>query len=351
MLHEIIQLRIACNRARGVEVGRASYELARWKRHSIANNLYGVDIKPEAIEIAKLRLWLSLIVDLDLDQVEPLPNLDYKIVVGNSLIETINGHEIIPKQSKLVPTIAEAEYDKLTALRQKYFEATHEERRLLKRDIERQESRILLSSIEEQEDTLRETIQHVSAKSNRDRSNAESDLRFLEKLKKSLEKGEGVQKPLIFAMTFPEVFVETEKPGFDIVIANPPYVNTKVEIEYEASLLKEYGFKDDLYVHFYFKSLELLREKGFLAFISSDTFLTTNTKLRLRELMQLNRLFALITCYPFQQTIDAAIVIMMKDRTQNEDYKFEFASARGEDEEVFTGMTNPFKAISEGQVF
>jgi hypothetical protein len=57
-----------------------------FKRHAIQNCLYGVDIDPGAVEIAKLRLWLSLVVDEeDVKQVRPLPNLDYKIMSGNSL--------------------------------------------------------------------------------------------------------------------------------------------------------------------------------------------------------------------------------------------------------------------------
>ncbi|MCG6538277.1 MAG: class I SAM-dependent DNA methyltransferase, partial [Syntrophales bacterium LBB04] len=58
-----------------------------FKRHAIQNCLYGVDIDPGAVEIAKLRLWLSLVVDEEeTNQIKPLPNLDYKIVAGNSLM-------------------------------------------------------------------------------------------------------------------------------------------------------------------------------------------------------------------------------------------------------------------------
>jgi Alw26I/Eco31I/Esp3I family type II restriction m6 adenine DNA methyltransferase len=58
-----------------------------FKRACIENSLYGVDIDPGAVEIAKLRLWLSLVVDEDdIQNIKPLPNLDYKIVCGNSLI-------------------------------------------------------------------------------------------------------------------------------------------------------------------------------------------------------------------------------------------------------------------------
>ena len=85
MMHEIVRarmgLRIACPNA-GLKSSTA-YEL---KRNTIANSLYGVDLDPSAVDVAKLRLWLSLVVDEnDYDQIKPLPNLDYKIMAGNSL--------------------------------------------------------------------------------------------------------------------------------------------------------------------------------------------------------------------------------------------------------------------------
>jgi hypothetical protein len=66
-----------------------------FKRHAIQNCLYGVDIDPGAVEIAKLRLWLSLIVDEeDINKIKPLPNLDYKIMQGNSLISEFMGIDL-----------------------------------------------------------------------------------------------------------------------------------------------------------------------------------------------------------------------------------------------------------------
>jgi len=66
----------------------------KFKRECIEKSLYGVDIDAGAVEIAKLRLWLSLVVDEeDIKQIRPLPNLDYKIVCGNSLL----GYPYIPR--------------------------------------------------------------------------------------------------------------------------------------------------------------------------------------------------------------------------------------------------------------
>ncbi len=67
----------------------SSYEL---KKETIQNSIYGVDIDPGAVEIAKLRFWLSLVVDAE--KPESLPNLDYKIMQGNSLIESFAGIDI-----------------------------------------------------------------------------------------------------------------------------------------------------------------------------------------------------------------------------------------------------------------
>ncbi|HEX7773314.1 MAG TPA: Eco57I restriction-modification methylase domain-containing protein [Pyrinomonadaceae bacterium] len=72
---------------------RSTYEL---KRHVIENSLCGVDIDPGAVEIAKLRLWLSLVVDEDHRHTIPsLPNLDHKIMQGNSLLKSNSGFDIV----------------------------------------------------------------------------------------------------------------------------------------------------------------------------------------------------------------------------------------------------------------
>ena len=65
---------------------------ANIKRHIIQNNIYGVDIERGAVDIARLRFWLSLIVDEK--SPEALPNLDFKIMQGNSLLEQYKGADL-----------------------------------------------------------------------------------------------------------------------------------------------------------------------------------------------------------------------------------------------------------------
>ena len=82
LLHEIVNARLALAPHNSNE--HTAFEL---KRHAIRESLYGVDSDASAIDIARLRLWLSLIVDEDnYDAIEALPNLDYKIMRGDSLI-------------------------------------------------------------------------------------------------------------------------------------------------------------------------------------------------------------------------------------------------------------------------
>ena len=91
---------------------RNDYE---FKRRCIEHSLYGVDIDPGAVEIAKLRLWLSLVVDEeDIKNIKPLPNLDYKIVCGNSLL----GYPYTPQGFK-----------KIEMLKQLFFKETNPTRK------------------------------------------------------------------------------------------------------------------------------------------------------------------------------------------------------------------------------
>src|SRR5262249_21031959 len=91
-----------------------------FKRHAIQNCLYGVDIDPGAVEIAKLRLWLSLVVDEEeARQIKPLPNLFYKIVTGNSLL----GVEKTLFNEKL--------FNRLEELKPRYFDEPDKNKKIL----------------------------------------------------------------------------------------------------------------------------------------------------------------------------------------------------------------------------
>lgn len=270
MLNEIVRARIALVDSGFLKEAkkRSVYE---YKRQAIQNSIYGVDIEPGAVEIAKLRLWLSLVVEEDdITNIKALPNLDYKIVCGNSLLN-------VPRT-----LFNDSLYRRLEELKPQFFNETRKgEKRRLKKEIDA-------------------IIKELTKDGTFD-----------------------------FKIFFSEVF--HEKGGFDVVIGNPPYVSNKGTTEEQKKLyIKIYGMSDDLYNYFFVKSIkELLKQYGTIAFITSDTYLTINSKLNLRELFQENKILELIkTDNVFENAmVSPAILILQKQETKNKDYKFVFKDA------------------------
>jgi hypothetical protein len=161
LMTEIVRARNTLTTYLPDKSGRNNYN---FKRHAIQNCLYGVDIDPGAVEIAKLRLWLSLVVDEeDIKQIQPLPNLDYKIVCGNSLLgveKNLFNVELFNELERLKPL---------------YFNET-------------------------------------SAKKKQE---------YQKQIDQLIKKITNDNETFDFEVYFSEVF--HEKGGFDVVIANPPY--------------------------------------------------------------------------------------------------------------------------------
>src|SRR3989338_7449425 len=115
MMSEVVKARNALTNHLKNKENRNPYD---FKRQAIEKSLYGVDIDLGAVEIAKLRLWLSLIVDEeDIKQIKPLPNLDYKIMQGNSLIEYIDPKAI----AKTADHVRSPLIDKSNKAKQEYL--------------------------------------------------------------------------------------------------------------------------------------------------------------------------------------------------------------------------------------
>jgi type I restriction-modification system DNA methylase subunit len=226
-------------RARGVlnnfirDDSRSPYH---FKRQCIEKSLYGVDIDPGAVEIAKLRLWLSLVVDEnDIKQIKPLPNLDYKIVCGNSLIGFPEGWDSdVTKE--------------IEALKHEHFSETN------------------------------------PAKKNALKSKIDS--KISDRYKNSL-KTFGYQIDLDFRTAFSEVF--HEKNGFDVVIANPPYVRQEAIKAFKPDLAKAfpkfYCGTADLYTYFYQRGIDLLRSGAHLCYIAPNKFMRASYGKNTRRLL------------------------------------------------------------------
>jgi type I restriction-modification system DNA methylase subunit len=307
MLALLVGVRRALYRVAGVSMDRRTSLVQGWKRNFIRDCLYGVDIKREAIEIARLRLWLSLVVDeVDPTEMEPLPNLDFKLMAGDSLIETINGTVIYPtrpetckiSQLSLMESGAQQLIYHLRELKDAYFQPVKgQSAGLLKQEIMQMERRIVLEALRDRNQQNQERLNLLSTSVMDARRNSmvnhaqikmlRHDIQTTQQAIADLEAG----KPLplfLYRLHFASVF--EEKDGFDIVIANPPYVRHEQVPREMLKMLKDtypdvrHGMAD-LYVYFYARALELLHNGGTLAFISSNKFFRTGYGKGLRDLL------------------------------------------------------------------
>ncbi|MDD5204218.1 MAG: TaqI-like C-terminal specificity domain-containing protein [Desulfobacterales bacterium] len=214
MLHEIVRARETLATYLPDDPDRTTYH---FKRHAIQESIYGVDIDCGAVDIAKLRLWLSLVVDEDdFLSIKPLPNLDYKIVCGDSLLRVernlLNSHL----------------FEELETLKQQFFEEINPRQK------------------KEEKKRIEQLIRQIT----------DDDDHF------------------DFEIYFSEVF-HTKK-GFDVVIGNPPYLGfqgiSKRDKQHYGKLYASAKGKYDLYILFIERSYHLLNDIGYFSFICPTSF-------------------------------------------------------------------------------
>lgn len=234
LLHEIVNARLALAPHSGND--SSTYDL---KRHAIAESIYGVDIDASAIDIARLRLWLSLIVDEeDYGTIAALPNLDYKIVRGDSLVG-------FPENWQSPAA------DKIEELKKQFFaETDHDRKAELKAQID---------------DEIRTRMT-------------------------GSKKSFGYQVEFDFRLFFSEVW--HAKGGFDVVIGNPPYLriqgirqaNPQIADVYK-SLYKSATGSFDLYVLFMERGSDLIHGRGVLNYINPDKWVNASFGKGIRTLI------------------------------------------------------------------
>lgn len=263
MMNEIVKAReiLSVYLRDAKQKDRTAYEL---KRHAIQECIYGVDIDHSAIDIAKLRLWLSLVVDEeDFHKIKPLPNLDYKIVEGNSL------DNIVVKD-----LFASATFTEIEKLKEKFFvETNHTEKVKLRKQISK-----LISEMT------------------------------------------GNENHFDYEIYFSEVFKAREKSkrGFDIIIGNPPYGAKFTDAE-KKDLRERYPetqFKIDSYSLFLLKSMKLMKTYGICYYIIPNTLLDNYFEEKVREkLLVKNTIIEIVDLH--DSVFEAAVVHSMIFGFQN----------------------------------
>lgn len=248
----------------------------------IENNIFGVDIEPMAVEISRLRAWLSLIVDeQEGRQIEPLPNLDFKFVCANSLvplddseIDMFNDHEL---------------HQKLADIRTRYFNARkpHTKKELQKK----------YYKLKNAASTLFDNLRTKQLKS---------------------------FDP--FRNSYPSEFFDTDQmfgvSGFDIIIGNPPYGET-VDLNTKSfrAIYKSTEGKFEIYKYFMERALILASPKGTIALITPATWLTLGYFNKIRRIV-LTECSILQISNTIDKAFDSATVntvvfILKKGQTSN----------------------------------
>lgn len=260
---------------------RTPYEL---KLYAIQNSLYGVDIEPSAIDITKLRLWLSILVDSTNNDVRPLPNLDFNFMIGNSLIDEFEGMKLFDEsllddkilekkmkkvQLKLFMSLEEKQQDILKEIFIKqslfFYENNSDKKKELKNDIEELENNLI-------ELTLNENGNHKK----------------LEEIKKGRK--ERRKTYFLWKLEFAKVFKENG--GFDIVIGNPPYIDseemTKKMSEERETYKKIYSCAKgnwDIFIIFIELGYTLLKRNGIISYIVPNKLIGAKYSKNIKEYM------------------------------------------------------------------
>lgn len=284
MLHELIDLRLVLFNRKEIDA-ITGYQR---KLEIIQSNIYGVDIDPFAVNIARLRLWLSLIVEFDDKNQEPppLPNLDFKIEAGNSVVSpTPPGIGQMALQEALIKTYFKKKSE--------YIESHGQKKLDLKNEIE--------------------------------------DLR--KQIRTWIEKDKSFATDFNWAVNFAEVFAAE---GFDIILANPPYVRQELIKEIKPDLKRIYGKLHsgtaDLYVSFYLRSLQLLKPAGMMVFISSNKWLRAKYGKNLRNHIASQHRVVSITDFgelPVFQTASTFPMIFIAQKTKSQaDQSFLFTQVK-----------------------
>jgi len=241
------------NMLKKIELSETNYHI---KKEIIQDNLYGVDIKEPAIDICKLRLWLWII---EKQEPEPLPNIDFNIRKGNSLIGYTNTETIKIDLQDISSWVKKGN--------------------LMEIFLERNEIIKLYYSIEDplKQKNLKEKIDILTEFFNEKLNEALVNDLTRENLKLNFSELTHLN---IFhwIMEFSEVFENSN--GFDIVIGNPPYFRITSAPKLEQKIIGKLGVlknyhhgQGDIYYDFIVRSYELLRNGGYFIFITSRYWL------------------------------------------------------------------------------
>lgn len=266
MLNEIVNARLALTKINNNNLGE--YHL---KLNTIENSLYGVDIEASAVDIAKLRLWLALVVEEE--EPSPLPNLDYKIMQGNSLLEEYEGIKLF--DSKIVSEIADLFDSSIKKISDKKVELQDKIK-----DYFSQNDKAKKTRLKGEIDELKYQLIEATLIS----QNKQDKILEIQKLQQA-----NSQPFFLWKLEFSDIF-SGKNAGFDIVIGNPPYIQLQKDggslaKMYEKSKFESFARAGDIYCLFYEFGLSLLKPNAHLVFITSNKWMRAGYGEKLRNFL------------------------------------------------------------------
>ncbi len=282
MLHELLDLRAALFAARQIDPLTAYQR----KLEIIQNNLYGVDLDPFAVNIARLRLWLSLIVEFEGENPPPLPNLDFKIEVGDSLTAPDPSGGLQPDMFR------QQQVARYFRLKWEYLQAHGSGKLTLRREIDQLRAEIAeWAHPDGQAQGFDWAVEFAEVFAGPDLAAATLS---------------GAMAGIVNALPGQmELVARQQESGFDIVLANPPYVRADAQFRhildegerqaaiarwqtYRRSLKQSKIYntlyeKWDLYIPFLERAYQLLCPGGCMVFIISDAYNAAKYALKSHE--------------------------------------------------------------------
>ena len=284
-----------------------NFDSTQTKRDIIQNNIFGVDIEQGAVDIARLRFWLALVVDADKPQ--PLPNLDYKITCGNSLLSRYpidapieNVFVEYNKGKKGNEKMTLAKYKELVS---DYTNTSnHQTKELFRKTIDDIKSAFkteLSNQLKGRLAQLRGKVIMLEGPTLfGERTKAEKaelkklqeKLNILEKEKEDIQTNKLYVNAFEWRFEFPQLLDENGKfIGFDIVIGNPPYnelrdLDLSMQTALKSSRFYDYakGGRLNMFQFFYPLAINVARDNGIVSLITQNSILAEDSALGNRKL-------------------------------------------------------------------
>ena len=303
------------------------------KLYLIQNGLYGIDIQPIAVTIAKLRFFISLIIEQIPNQnpadnygIRPLPNLETKFVAANTLIGLKGAKETDFQRLLETDTIQQLRND-IEVIRAKHFSGSTRPQKLeAMRKEEKCREKLARALITQSE---RWTVQEQSRISQQIAQLPKKEAR--NQLRETLEKAYAIRQQKLTASVEEAQKIANWNPynqnavadffdpawmfgihhGFDIVISNPPYIRHHKIGHLKPTLKTQFGDfftgMADISVYFYKRGAELLRESGLLTYICTNKFMRSGYGKKLRQFLTADMALKTILDFGSLPVFDAAV--------------------------------------------